>query len=153
MSSGRQLSDFQGVWALEREISDLKAGQSGTFSGVARLSPVECGLLYEESGTLALKNSATMEAKRSFHWKGQGSDIQVLFEDGRPFHRIECAAPICRDMHFCDPDIYRVVYDFRDWPKWEVEWDVQGPRKTYLMRSVYTFANSLAENSASSVMT
>ena len=40
--------------------------------------------------------------------------------------------------HWCDPDTYKVRYDFREWPLWRAEWRVTGPRKDYVMRSVYT---------------
>ena len=59
----------------------------------------------------------------------------VDYADGRPFHEFDPARP--RAAHWCDPDDYRVRYDFTRWPLWRAEWEVRGPRKDYLMMTDY----------------
>ena len=64
--------------------------------------------------------------------------IAVFFADGRAFHRFVPAADTVEADHWCDPDTYKVRYDFSRWPVWQAEWRVTGPRKDYVMQSVYT---------------
>jgi hypothetical protein len=61
----------------------------------------------------------------------------VLFADGRPFHAFDPGAARPEAAHDCPPDLYRVRYDFSDWPDWQAAWEVRGPRKDYRMVSRY----------------
>lgn len=130
------LDEFEGLWRLEREIEDARAGQTVRFSGTALFSSDTEGLLCEEAGDLILPGQPPMRATRRYLWRQQGEDIAVLFHDGRPFHLIGPGARPAAE-HDCAPDLYRVRYDFRLWPDWEAEWRVSGPRKSYVMRSRY----------------
>jgi hypothetical protein len=130
----RQLQEFVGAWRLERTIAqaDLPPGR---FEGTALWSPHPEGLAYLEDGTLWIEGQPPMIATRRYLWK---PDLSVWFEDGRYFHTVPPAGG--DTAHWCDPDDYRVEYDFTRWPAFEVHWRVQGPRKSYEMRSQYTRA-------------
>lgn len=130
-----KIADFEGRWQVRRVISDHLAGQSGAFTGTATLSPRGDGLWdWLESGVIALGGSRPMSAARRYLWRAEGDRIAVLFEDGRPFHDFAPdGAP--EAAHWCAPDDYRVRYDFSDWPDWQAEWVVKGPRKDYRMLS------------------
>ena len=128
------LADFAGLWRLERRIED-RLGQPGRFSGVARFSRDGDGLRLTEEGRLDL-GTASFKATRVYLWQADGADIVVRFEDGRDFHRFTPAGA-AESAHWCDPDDYRVTYDFARWPIWTSEWRVTGPRKDYVMRSTY----------------
>ena len=79
-----------------------------------------------------------MQATRRYLWRDGGAGtIDVLFEDGRFFHRFDAEDPAPGASHDCAPDSYRVRYDFRAWPRWQAEWRVTGPRKDYAMVSRY----------------
>ena len=92
---------------------------------------------YVETGLLRLGDQPPMNAERRYFWReGTGGVIEVLFDDGRAFHRIDPADPT--DRHWCDPDTYDVTYDFGAWPNWSSTWRVRGPRKDYEMVSHYT---------------
>jgi hypothetical protein len=137
-----ELRSFVGRWRIEREIEDVRAGRTGRFTGEAVFEGAPeagaDGLLYVETGTLVLEGAAPMAASRRYHWKGGGAGaIDVFFEDGRFFHRIDAEEPTPGAVHACDPDLYRVRYDFRGWPRWLAEWRVSGPRKDYAMVSRY----------------
>ncbi len=134
-----RLGAFEGDWTIERAIEDVHAARLGRFSGRATFRPAAAGgLAYREEGTLTLGDGPAMQATRDYHWRdGGGGIIEVRFGDGRFFHRFlpEEAAP--GDVHQCDPDLYRVRYDFARWPMWRAEWRVTGPRKDYSMVSRY----------------
>lgn len=127
-----RLEAFAGVWDVEREIEDLRAGRAGHFSGQARFAPAPEGLAYTEEGTLAFPGSAPMRATRRYAWRDGGAGtIEVWFDDGRFFHRFCADEPEPGAEHDCPPDHYRVRYDLRHWPRWRAEWHVRGPRKDY----------------------
>ena len=128
------LQDFLGFWRLERVIVPAQ-GPAARFTGQARFTPEGAALRYHEEGELTLPGAAPMRAERRYLWRAEGEEIAVFFDDGRPFHRFSPAAPAAH--HWCDPDDYRVRYDFAAWPLWHAEWRVQGPRKDYTMRSEY----------------
>lgn len=125
----RVLSDFTGRWALSRRIVPV-TGAEARFEGVAewRLEGA-----YEERGVLSVQGQPPMQAERRYRWD---ADLSVYFEDGRFFHKVP---PLGGETgHWCDPDQYDVVYDFGTWPRWQVSWQVLGPRKNYEMISDYS---------------
>lgn len=126
-----ELADFEGEWAIARRIT--QAHGAAVFTGTARFTPAQGGLAYHEEGVLTLPGVAPMRAERDYLWRGDGDRIAVLFADGRAFHHIGAEA-----AHWCDPDDYRVRYDFTRWPEWRTEWQVRGPRKDYRMVSTYS---------------
>lgn len=134
--TGMRLEDFAGRWRIGRRIDDRLGGTTGHFAGVAEFHPVAGGLAYREEGRLALDDGTAFTAVRSYLWRAEGARIHVDHADGRPFHSFgprELAA-----RHWCDPDDYRVRYDFAAWPEWRVEWVVRGPRKDYTTESLYS---------------
>lgn len=131
-----RLEAFAGDWRVEREIEDLRGGQDGRFVGHAGFVPAPEGLRYREAGTLTLGGGAAMTATRDYLWRDGGAGaIEVLFGDGRFFHRFLPEEPDPVAEHACPPDTYRVRYDFRRWPRWQAVWRVSGPRKDYAMVS------------------
>ncbi|TMV77430.1 trigger factor [Thioclava sp. BHET1] len=133
----RQLADFGGEWRIARRIEDRRAGQSGAFEGRAVSTPDAAGLVYAEEGVLRIGSGPGMRAERRYFWQAAGAEIAVFFADGRAFHQFDPAEGGPAARHYCDPDIYDVVYDFSRWPDWRAIWEVRGPRKDYRMESLY----------------
>ncbi|MEL7013494.1 MAG: DUF6314 family protein [Pseudomonadota bacterium] len=139
----RSLMDFAGVWTITRRIEDRLAGL-GRFEGAAQFASDDAGLRYVEDGVLTLSTGASMRAERAYLWReGEAGLIDVLFDDGRPFHRFDPNAGGAGERHYCDPDIYDVVYEVDDWPNWSSTWTVTGPRKNYTLRSDYGPADNV----------
>lgn len=133
MSRARVLADFEGRWAVQREILPA-SGASGRFEGQAEWRVCQSGgLIYAEQGVLTLEGHAPMQAERRYLWK---EGLDVYFEDGRFFHTVPAEGGAA--AHWCAPDQYDVTYDFTHWPRFEAKWRVRGPRKNYEMISLYS---------------
>jgi len=131
-----EINDFLGGWHLSRVIDDRHAGQRGTLEGAAEITRDGSRYLYREQGTLSL-GGQVMQAARQYLWLPLPGGVDVRFEDGRRFHRIDLSGATTGDTHACSPDMYRVNYDFAGWPEWRALWRVGGPRKDYEMVTVY----------------
>lgn len=133
----KKLDDFVGVWNLTRNIDDRRAGQVGHANGRAVLSPGAQGLVYDEEITLHLPGQLPLQGRRRYLWQAVGDGISINFADGRAFHTLTLAGDTPKAAHWCDPDQYEVTYDFNDWPGWRSHWRVRGPKKDYLMETLY----------------
>lgn len=136
------LMKFAGRWSLSRRIDDRLSGGTGTLTGVAEFTPQDGGLLYSETGQLRIGDAPPMEATRRYIWRAARDRIEVLFDDGRPFHFFTARGQGEGTDHLCGADLYRVSYDFTAWPAWTAEWTVSGPRKDYMMTSRYVLLNT-----------
>ena len=132
MTELRTLSDFEGAWALHRRISP-RQGVGAIFEGTAVWSRIKDGLAYVETGLIQLEGQMPMQAERRYFWS---EDLCVYFEDGRFFHTVPSQGG--QSDHWCDPDMYIGTYDFTRWPDFEVTWQVTGPKKDYLLQTLYT---------------
>ncbi|WP_159441643.1 DUF6314 family protein [Roseivivax lentus] len=131
------LFDFEGVWRFRRKITDRKLGQISQGQGTLRMIRDGGCLRYEEHVVLDLPGQPAIEGTRRYLWQSCPRGIEVLFDDGRPFHVIGLPDAAPSDMHPCEPDIYRVRYDLGDWPVWSQAWEVTGPRKDYRIDTLF----------------
>jgi hypothetical protein len=146
---GRDVFDrLAGVWSIDRSIE-----LGGRFEGRAVFRPDGPDrLAYEEQGAMILTDGSRFEAARRYvyDWIGDRSDgrIVVRFDDGpnrgnvflnldlRPADN--AAEPIeARDSHLCGEDVYDAAYRFVDAGRFEFTCRVHGPRKDYVLRTVY----------------
>ncbi len=137
MTAPNDLSDFEGRWVLTRTIRDARAGQVVQADGVACLHRADDGLIYDEEVTLRIPGQAEMKGTRRYLWRKDGDGVAVFFDDGRYFHRLKLGSSQATDHHDCAPDSYDALYDFSNWPRWNVRWIVSGPRKSYEMDTQY----------------
>ena len=128
---------FVGRWRLDRRIVDRRASAKGRMEGEACLTPTGSGLRYEERGQLRIGDGPALEAQRVYLWVFDGQEVAMKFADGRDFHRFRPWGQGAGTDHPCGDDIYRVAYDFTQWPIWTATWDVSGPRKDYTFVSLY----------------
>ncbi|MCE0504561.1 MULTISPECIES: DUF6314 family protein [unclassified Roseivivax] len=133
----RELDDFTGAWRFRRKIYDRKLGQESDGQGVLTFAPEGDGLIYHEVLTLSMPGQPPIEGSRRYRWRPGPRGIEVLFEDGRPFHQLGLGESRPCDLHPCGEDRYEVTYDFGDWPIWGATWEVRGPRKDYRMDTLY----------------
>lgn len=132
----RSISDFIGVFDIIRVIDDRKSMSQTRFEGQATVSATPHGAEFHEAGVLVL-NGQRFTAERRYIWHEDAARICVSFQDGRTFHDFDPTKGGQATEHLCGEDMYRGGYDFSDWPRWRLVWDVTGPRKDY--RSVTQF--------------
>ena len=136
-----QLGDFLGLWRFQREILDPSGDLSATAIGQAEITlQADGSARYDERGTLSLPGQSPMTATRRYVWRARPGEIDVRFDDDRPFHTIALGTNSPSAQHWCDPDQYEVAYDFSTWPEWSSHWRVKGPRKDYAMLTRYSRA-------------
>lgn len=131
------LSDFEGLWEIDRRIEDRRTGETLRLTGHVRMQPVDDGLLYDEQGQLVLADGQTVSAVRQYLWRQEGTRVVVAFPDGRFFHSFDPGNTAPDASHWCDPDSYDVRYDLSEWPFWQSVWKVKGPRKDYVMTTAF----------------
>ncbi|GAB15274.1 hypothetical protein ARGLB_083_01660 [Arthrobacter globiformis NBRC 12137] len=142
-----------GHWSVERTLLDRAAGTRGTFTGVVIFSPDgDGGLHFHEEGTVVWPSvkwpAGDLPAEQGDTFTGPATRdyllrpadtpdaMDMLFPDGRPFHRMSFSPEASQDRHWCDPDTYRVTYECHGENEFSYVWDVTGPRKDLLLESV-----------------
>ncbi|MFP3460755.1 DUF6314 family protein [Arthrobacter globiformis] len=137
-----------GRWSVERTMLDRAAGTRGTFTGVVILSPDDDGgLRFHEEGTVVWPSvnspagdgeTFTGPATRDYLLRPADTPdaMDMLFPDGRPFHRMSFSPEASQDRHWCNPDTYRVTYIRHGEDEFSYTWDVTGPRKDLLLESL-----------------
>ena len=129
-----KMADFTGcLWVISRYIIDHTADAKLIFTGRCEVSDA----WYQETGKMVLPDGQALSSIRRYRWDATSEGVDVHFDDGRFFHRIDLAHAAPQDRHFCDPDDYAVSYVFTQWPIWTSLWKVKGPRKNYEMHSSY----------------
>jgi hypothetical protein len=134
---------LRGSWSVERTLLDRSTGTRGTFTGVVRFTDHDDGgLSWREEGTVRWASPGgapfTAPANREYLLRPAETPavLDAYFPDGRPFHRMGFAAQANQDMHWCDPDTYRVTYTVLGPDEYGYRWDVTGPAKDQLLESV-----------------
>jgi Family of unknown function (DUF6314) len=129
---------FSGTWRLDRHIRDRRAGGFGTLRGVARFTPDDTMLRYEENGVLALGEFRS-EARRDYRFRIEGpAAFSVFFADGGFFHRADLEDGRAVVRHDCAPDDYRGRYRIFGPDSWLLTWQVRGPRKDMLISTRFS---------------
>ncbi len=120
-----------GDWSLSRRIVHGD-GREDRFEGRCVFSKSGPRLIQYESGVLETAEGR-FEGTRRYVWTEGAGQLQVHFEDMRPFHSVPLGVQRPEATYLCPPDRYGVSYDFTRWPDWESVWQVEGPRKDYVM--------------------
>jgi hypothetical protein len=131
------LTALEGVWTLTRRIAHSD-GSTHHFDGIARFTRSGKRLIHFEEGLLTgVPGQAPMRGTRRYVWSMEPGRIEVMFDDMRPFHTIPVATPRPETTYLCPPDRYEVAYDFSDMKSWRAVWTVEGPKKAYVMESLF----------------
>ncbi|CTQ32407.1 DUF6314 family protein [Jannaschia rubra] len=129
MTPADRLAGLAGRWRTLRVLRHGD-GTRARFLGVSTWAPDGTVLRCTEAGTLE-QAGRRYEAHRVTLWRATVQGVEVLFADGRPFHRLPVPGDRAVVRHDCAPDVYDIAYDFRARTRWTLRWRVRGPRKDY----------------------
>jgi hypothetical protein len=129
---------LEGKWNFHRTISGY-----GTIVGAAtfKKSAMESHLFhYREEGLLKRENGEQFQVYREYLYRYKNNHISVFFaeEVKRLLHILEfqdTTTAIAR--HLCLCDIYEATYKFSTKDEFTLAYDVNGPNKNYLMKTVF----------------
>jgi Family of unknown function (DUF6314) len=128
-----------GRWNFAREI----AGH-GSMKGTAVFELASEGRAeYFEFGELALKTGERLRAERRYVYEALDGGFKVRFhETGEIFERAvfveqERGGWKASANHLCDKDLYESEYCFPMDGTFTVRHEVRGPKKDYLIRTIY----------------
>jgi hypothetical protein len=124
-----------GRWAVARSLHDASLGD-GRFTGTATFAPADEGLVWEESGRLAL-GAYDGPARRRLRLRREPQGWMVRFDDGRPFHPLVLRAGGCAVTHPCGEDAYEGAYVVLGPDAFDVTWRIRGPAKDQRIESRY----------------
>jgi Family of unknown function (DUF6314) len=132
-----------GSWNFVREVP-----QQASMTGRATISLIEDETaLYHERTRIALVNGQILNGRQHYlyrrsEWPINGFD--VLFYDTRKlFHSLEFSPGENRELlakasHLCSADLYLSEYKLDGAAKFSVRHTVRGPRKDYVVKTIYS---------------
>ena len=124
-----------GRWALTRDLVDHMTGVSGSFAGEARVQTYGRRGRYEEHGRVRL-GTYEGRAERALELVGtDGSAVEVLFTDGRPFFELDLVSGTHRAVHECSADLYELEFEVGSADLLVERWRVRGPTKNFDART------------------
>lgn len=120
---------LEGVWRLDRSISDYRSGKTARFEGRALFEPSNRGLCYSETGKVFLDDSSFAASRSYLFVFPEDRFAEVRFDDGNLFHDLDLSGGAWSAEHFCSPDRYRGAFNAESREAWSSRWRIQGPRK------------------------
>ncbi len=131
------LAYLTGTWTLSRVIVDHLNRRSGSFDGDAEVLALGRRGRYEERGRLRF-GSYDGNARRALDLVGtDGSEVAVLFTNGRPFFALDLVKGECRAVHQCSRDRYELEFGVSSPDLLLERWRVRGPTKDYEARTTW----------------
>lgn len=127
-----------GSWQVERRIEDHRVGICGSFRGVATFARhgtdapgLTQKLRFHEVGELRFGLFSGPCERRLEYVQQEGTGVQVLFANGRPFIDVDFSRGRSATTHHCGRDLYEISHFVRSGDVLEETWRVRGPMKDY----------------------
>jgi len=117
----------RGEWSIDRDVADLRTGQTGGFTGTLCVTADGTGYSWSEQGELTW-GEYTGTARRLLRLARHDDGWWMCFADGRLFHPWRPGGNV---VHRCVADLYRgtIAIEGPDPDCFEITWDVTGPAK------------------------
>jgi hypothetical protein len=133
------LGALSGSWLLRRSVDT-----GATMTGVATFARRDDGRLdYAERGQLTLTNGQILDAERHYIFEEEDCGFLVWLPKVPPrlFHRValRCngSSLVGTAVHWCGDDRYTSRYEFVAAGSFVVQHAVCGPRKRYVIETLY----------------
>lgn len=138
---------LEGEWLVRRQF---EGSYVGSFNGKARLLLDEASGLptynYSEHGELTDGTGQLFNAKQSYLYRLVEGRLEVLKQEGSDWilmHELDfrqegkVIAASAAHTHLCGQDYYAAEYRIDLSGRWEVAYNVTGPKKDYRIYTVY----------------
>lgn len=143
MESSLELYNFfKKNWSLKRTIFTLKE-KALVASGQGTASFQETALNqldYSEKVTIKyFDNNFQTEAYQKYLYKyvPAKNKLEKYFENTSFFYTLDLKENTATGCHHCKDDLYKSYYRFLDPKSFELVYRVEGPKKSYLMETLY----------------
>ncbi|MFF4160153.1 DUF6314 family protein [Streptomyces sp. NPDC001678] len=133
------LAFLTGRWTVDRTLTDLATGSTGTYRGTAEFRADGDGarLLHVEDGELDWNGTVNRAGRTLGLLPGPDGTAEVTFADGRPFHDLDLRTGLWHTRHPCGADLYDGEFTVVSPGEWRVRWRTAGPAKEHVQHSVY----------------
>lgn len=126
-----------GEWRLTRYMSDRRCRAHGSAFGHAYLEHGAGPLEYRETTWVRyLAFNGCAQRRHRYVIRGSGT-ADVLFQDGRFFHRLDLRSGRCHARHHCGEDLYLGLFRASGPERWTSRWRVSGPSKDAVIVTLY----------------
>lgn len=149
---GRVTSQYlEGRWRLRRRWRESTSGEAAWAVGFVDVVPAgPGGFLWREEARVHLvptdRSASSRPRPDSQVWfaarrvlrlvPAADGALDVRFEDGRAFHRLDLSRGSWQADHLCGSDLYRSSWQVWSEDCMEVLWEVEGPATSGWLRSV-----------------
>ena len=133
---------LRGTWVIDREIVDSLDGAAGSFRGTADFAPEGDSWSWIEAGSLQWAEEMHKAGRRLLVAVRPDVPcvVDVAFDDGRFFHRVDLSSGSDTFVHGCAADTYNGTWTVDSADRFRLTWDVEGPAKEITIRSIYSRA-------------
>lgn len=136
---------MQGRWKLTRTIKDYLNNAVTTGKGVATFLSIrmdQAVLHYREDLKVFFSNGVNTDTYREYLYKLEEGKIKVYFQGGpdtgKFFHELTFTDKTATGEHLCVKDDYKASYVFHSDHRFDIVYQVDGPKKNYESKSQYT---------------
>ncbi|KYR01254.1 hypothetical protein DLAC_02374 [Tieghemostelium lacteum] len=151
----RAFRSFSGRWNFTREILHKNNNERFSVNGIAKFQQLNVGdentLQYQEEGVMKqLSNSQTFNITQRYiyQYDEPKDQITVYFDENpkRLFHHLTTTTSVgeisncqaVRGYHLCELDHYNATYQFLSDREFQIIYSVQGPKKDYEIKTLFT---------------
>ena len=131
---------LEGAWRFHRTIS-TGATVEGT-AVFAKRPDTDNTLDYREDGTCTMPEGSIFTAYMKYVYRFHNEKISVHFADDRFFHalqfHLESDPLTATAQHLCVCDTYQATYTFFERNRFQLLYEVQGPKKNYTIKTLFT---------------
>ena len=128
---------LKGQWLVLRLLRDRREEKNGKFLGKAGFAKTGQGLAYREEGHMHY-GSYSGTARRYYRYSFPSAHYaKVHLTDDRLFHDLDLRQGYWESTHLCGEDRYHARVQAWSPDRWELTWDVLGPRKDHNIISSY----------------
>ena len=151
MDPGKIFRLMGGYWKIYRTIQEAPKNMiPGEGKAIFTSDSKDPNVLFYKEDLYLLANSEKIDVSKEYIFRYIGNNISVFFKEQpeRFFYTLEFEnlseidkVITAKAEHLCIKDTYKAYYKFFDNNKFELSYQVKGPKKDYIMTTMYDRIN------------